>query len=77
MRTFLVVGVLVVLCSSANAATRWPGAKSRDTAVRRSVPNLVNADGVRVYRDATAPGGLRTDKGPPPAYNDPSKFGGG
>jgi hypothetical protein len=33
--------------------------------------------GVRIYRDDSVAGGLRTDHDDPPAYDDPSKFGGG
>jgi hypothetical protein len=80
MRALLVACLLVALCASANAATRGHHAKSRDVIVRTGqtvIPGLVTPGGVRVYRDDSVPGGLRTDHDPPPAYNDPSKFGGG
>lgn len=40
-------------------------------------PAYVTPGGVRIYRDDSVPGGLRTDHDDPPSYNDPSKFGGG
>ncbi|WP_271587943.1 hypothetical protein [Bradyrhizobium sp. CCBAU 53415] len=41
------------------------------------VPVDVTPNGARVYRDDSVPGGLRTNHDDPPAYDDPSKFGGG
>ena len=41
------------------------------------IPSHVTPGGVRIYRDDSVPGGLRTDHDDPPAYDDPSKFGGG
>ncbi|WP_245312054.1 MULTISPECIES: hypothetical protein [Bradyrhizobium] len=42
-----------------------------------TAPVYVTPNGVRIYRDDSVPGGLRTDHDDPPAYDDPSKFGGG
>jgi hypothetical protein len=80
MRALLVACFLVALCASANAATRGHHAKSRDVSARNGKavnPSFVTPSGARIYRDDSVPGGLRTDHDPPPAYNDPSKFGGG
>jgi hypothetical protein len=80
MRALLAACLFVALCTSANAATRGHHAKSRDVIVRAGqtvIPGFVTSGGVRIYRDDSVPGGLRTDHDPPPAYNDPSKFGGG
>ena len=55
-------------------------AKSRHVIVRPSqavVPSYATPGGVRIYRDDSVPGGLRTDHDDPPAYDDPSKFGSG
>jgi hypothetical protein len=41
------------------------------------IPGYATPGGVRIYRDDSVPGGLRTDHDDPPAYDDPSKFGGG
>jgi hypothetical protein len=41
------------------------------------IPSYAAPDGVPIYRDDSVPGGLRTDHDDPPAYDDPSKFGGG
>jgi hypothetical protein len=40
-------------------------------------PSYITPRGVHIYRDDSVPGGLRTDHDDPPAYDDPSKFGGG
>jgi hypothetical protein len=48
--------------------------------IRPSLAGIQSYDtpgGVRIYRDDSVPGGLRTDHDDPPAYDDPSKFGGG
>lgn len=55
-------------------------AKSRHIIVgpsRAVIPSYATPGGVRIYRDDSVPGGLRTDHDDPPAYDDPSKFGGG
>jgi hypothetical protein len=80
MRSVLVLGLLIVLCTSANAAVSGHHAKSRQAIVRpgqAAIPSYVTPEGVRIYRDDSVSGGLRTDHDDPPAYDDPSKFGGG
>jgi hypothetical protein len=79
MRSVLSLGLLVTLCASADAAAMHY-AKPRHVIVRPSqavIPSYATPGGVRIYRDDTVPGGLRTDHDDPPAYDDPSKFGGG
>jgi hypothetical protein len=78
MRSVLAFGLLIALCASANAATAYH-AKSQHVIVRpnQAVIPRGTPGGVRVYRDDSVPGGLRTDHDDPPAYDDPSKFGGG
>jgi hypothetical protein len=80
MHFVLVLGLLIALCTSANAAVSGHHAKSRQVIVRPSQaasPSYVTPEGVRIYRDDSVSGGLRTDHDDPPAYEDPSKFGGG
>jgi hypothetical protein len=80
MRSLLGLCFLIVLCASANAAARRHDATARHVIVRPSqavIPDYVTPGGVRIYRDDSVPGGLRTDHDDPPAYDDPSKFGGG
>ncbi|MET3971267.1 hypothetical protein ABID62_007365 [Bradyrhizobium sp. S3.9.1] len=80
MRSALAFCFLIVHCASANAAARGHRANSRHVIVRPSqavIPSYVTPSGVRIYRDDSVPGGLRTDHDDPPAYDDPSKFGGG
>ena len=80
MRSFLAVCLLIGLCAAANAAAGAHHAKSRDVIVRPNravIPSYAAPGGVRIYRDDSVPGGLRTDHDDPPAYDDPSKFGGG
>jgi hypothetical protein len=75
MRSALALCLLIVLCASANA-----GVISRHDIVRPSyavIPSYVTPDGVRIYRDDSVPGGQRSDHDDPPAYDNPSKFGGG
>jgi hypothetical protein len=79
-RSVLASGLLIALCASANAAARGHHAKSRLGIVRpgqAAIPSHVTPGGVGIYRDDSAPGGLRTYHDDPPAYDDPSKFGGG
>jgi hypothetical protein len=74
MRSVLALGLLIGLCAYANAA------KSQRVIVRPSqavIPSYAAPGGVRIYRDDSVPGGLRTYRDDPPAYDDPSKFGGG
>jgi hypothetical protein len=80
MRSVLALGLLIALCTSANAAVSGHHTKSRQVAVRPGqavVPSYATPEGVRIYRDDSVSGGLRTDHDDPPAYDDPSKFGGG
>jgi hypothetical protein len=80
MRSVLALCLLIALCASANAAARVHHAKSRHVIIRPSHVGIQSYDtsgGVRIYRDDSVPGGLRTDHDDPPAYDDPSKFGGG
>lgn len=71
--------LLIGPCAPANAAASGHH-KSRHVIVRPGramVPVYVTPNGTRIYRDDSVPGGLRTDHDDPPAYDDPSKFGGG
>jgi hypothetical protein len=84
MRAGLALGLLIALCISANAAARGHHARSRvidrpSQAVTPGydAPSYVTPGGVRIYRDDSVPGGLRTDHDDPPSYDDPSRFGGG
>jgi hypothetical protein len=80
MRSVLALALLIALCASANAAAKGHHAKSPRSIVRPSqavIPSHVTPDGARIYRDNSVPGGLRTYHDDPPAYDDPSKFGGG
>jgi hypothetical protein len=79
MRSVLALGLLIALCASANAATRGHYAKSGHVIVHPSqavIPSYLTPGGVQIYRDDSVPGGLRTYHDDPPAYDDPSKFGG-
>jgi hypothetical protein len=80
MRSLLALCLLIALCASANADARGHDANLRHVIVRPSqavIPSYAAPSGVRIHRDDSVPGGLRTDHGDPPAYDDPSKFGGG
>jgi hypothetical protein len=80
MRSVLALCLLSALCASAYGAAGGRRAKSRGVIVRPSravIPSYATPGGVRIYRDDSVPGGLRTDHDDPPAYDDPSKFGGG
>jgi hypothetical protein len=80
MRSVLALGLLIALCASANAATGRHHATSQHVIVRPGqavIPSYVTPDGLRIYRDDSVPGGVRTDHDDPPAYDDPSKFGSG
>jgi hypothetical protein len=79
MRFSLALFLLMTLCASANAASRPHHARWRHAFVQPSpafMPGYVSPNGVRIYRDDTAPGGYRTSGDPPVSYNDPSKYGG-
>jgi hypothetical protein len=80
MRSVLALGLLAALSTFANPAAGGHQAKSRHVSVRPSepvIPSYTTPSGVRIYRDDSVPGGLRTYHDDPPAYDDPSKFGGG
>jgi hypothetical protein len=80
VRSTLALCLLIGLCASGNAAARGHRAISRHILVRptHSVnPSYVTPYGMRIYRDDSVPGGLRTEHDDPPAYDDPSKFSGG
>jgi hypothetical protein len=80
VRAVLALGLLIALCASADAKTARHHSKPRPVIARPSqaiIPGYVTPDGVRIYRDDSVQGGLRTDHDDPPAYDDPSKFGGG
>ena len=79
MRFVLGLCLVIASCASANAASRWHH-NSRHAITRPGqavAPSYITPGGVRIYRDDSVPGGLRTDHDDPPAYDDPSKFGGG
>jgi hypothetical protein len=79
MRSVLGICLLIGLSASANAAATGHR-KSRQVIARPGlavIPGNVGPGGVRIYRDDSVPGGLRTDHDDPPAYDDPSKFSGG
>ena len=79
MRSVLAPVLLIALCASANATAEGHHAKLRHVITRPSqamIPSYAAPDGVPIYRDDSVPGGLRTDHDDPPAYDDPSKFGG-
>jgi hypothetical protein len=78
MRSVLALGLLIALCASARAASVHHFGP-RHVVVRPSqavIPNYFTPGGARIYRDDSVPGGLRTYQDDPPAYDDPSKYGG-
>jgi hypothetical protein len=80
MRFVLALGILIAFWDSASAAARTHQAKSRHVLVRGSqaaIPGYAVPGDARIERDDSVPGGFRTRHDDPPAYNDPSKFGGG
>ena len=80
MRSVLALVLLIAFCASANAAAEGHRSKLRHVIIHPSqamIPSYAAPDGVPIYRDDSVPGGLRTDHDDPPAYDDPSKFGGG
>jgi hypothetical protein len=80
MRFVLALGIFIALGASANAVATMHHAKSRHVIVRPSqvvIQNYAMPGDGRIQRDDSVPGGLRTTHDDPPAYNDPSKFGGG
>ena len=79
MRSVLVLGLFFALSASASGTAREHYDKSRHGIVRSSqalIPSDVTPNGVRIYRDDSVPGGLRTDHDDPPAHDDPSRLGG-
>jgi hypothetical protein len=73
MRSVLTLALLIAL--SASAAARGDIIPDHDKSL--FVTARLCPGGVPIYRDGSVPGGLRTDHDDPPAYDDPSKFGGG
>jgi hypothetical protein len=79
MRSVWALSLFIALCVSARAAGVHH-LRPQLLIVRPSqavIPNYFTPGGVRIYRDDSAPGGLRTYHDAPPAYDDPSRFGGG
>jgi hypothetical protein len=80
MRFVAVLGVLIALCAPANAAARVLPGKPHHVIVRPRhalIPSYDSLGSLGIYRDDSVPGGLRTYHDVPPAFDDPSKFGGG
>jgi len=77
MRSILIIGLLMTLWASANAATLHHHRTRHHVVIPPGVASSFAAvpDGARIYRDDSVPGGLRTDHDDPPSYNDPSKSG--
>lgn len=79
MRFVMGLCLVIASCASANAAPRWHH-NSRQAITRAGQAgtlSYITPSGVRIFRDDSVPGGFRTDHDDPPAYDDPSKFGGG
>jgi hypothetical protein len=77
MRSRMVLCLVVALCASETVSARGHHINSRVAIGHAVTPDLVTPGGVRIYRDDSVPGGLRTDHDPPPSYDDPSRRGGG
>jgi len=80
MRFPLALCLLIGSCTFANAAAKGAHAISRHVIVpprQDASPSYVTPNGVRIYRDDSVPGGLRTYHDAPPAYDDSSKFSSG
>ena len=78
MRYILALGLSIISCASADAAGVHHH-NPRHVIVRSNqavIPSYISPSGARIYRDDSVMGGLRTDHDDPPAYDDPSKFGG-
>ena len=77
MRSILIIGLLMTLWASANAATLHHHRTRHHVVIPPGVASSFAAvpGGARIYRDDSVPGGLRTDHDDPPSYNDPSKSG--
>ena len=84
MRSVLPLALLIAVCASTGAEAREHYSRSRHVArpVRApppgpgTIPTYTAPSGARIYRDDSVPGGVRTYRDAPPAFNDPSKFGG-
>ena len=85
MRSVLALSLLIAVCASTGADAREHYSKSRHVVVRPirtptpsfgTIPSYTAPGGARIYRDDSVPGGVRTYRDDPPAFNDPSKFGG-
>ena len=83
MRSVLALGLLIAVFASTGAAAREHFGRHNVVRPNRAAipsfgmpPNYTAPSGVRVYRDDSVPGGVRTFHDDPPAYNDPSKWGG-
>ena len=81
MRSVLPLALLIAVCASTGAEAREHYSRSRHVArpVRAppsGIPTYTAPSGARIYRDDSVPGGVRTYRDAPPAFNDPSKFGG-
>jgi hypothetical protein len=80
MRFVSLFGILIFLYAPANAAARGHHGEPQHVIVRPRhalIPSYDSLGTGGIYRDDTVPGGLRTYHDAPPAYDDPSKFGGG
>jgi hypothetical protein len=80
MRSLFVLSLLVVLSAPGNASARGHHARSQNLIERSGQPatsSQVTPGGLRIYRDDSVPGGLRTDHDPVPSYDDPSRRGSG
>ena len=79
MRLVLALCILTALCVQANAASKGRHTNPRHVITRPGTsaqPVYITPSGARIFRDDRVPGGFRTDHDDPPAYDDPSKFGG-
>jgi hypothetical protein len=78
MRSVLALGMLAILCASANAAAVHHPKRRHAIIVGpgQAAQSYVAPNGVHIYRDDSVPGGFRTDHDEPPAIDDASKWGG-
>lgn len=79
MRSAFALVLLIGLCGPANATAEGHHLQLRHVVLRPSevlIPGCATSGGEPIYRDDSALGGLRIDHDDPPAYDDPSKFGG-
>ena len=78
MRSVLALCLLIALCASANAA-KVHHVRTRHHVIVRPSQTLIPAyapNGVPISREDSISGSRRTLHDDPPAYNDPSRFGG-